>query len=99
MAMLEPQAPDSLLHWGFASAIFERPDGPGAYITEPMARIMMANSPELKKEFEARVASDAGLRRRSRRASAVVVRAVEIRSSGYECVSGGPGLAKDVVSL
>ncbi len=60
MAMLEPQAPDSLLHWGFANAIFERQDGPGAYITEPMARLMMANSPELKKEFEAKVASDAG---------------------------------------
>ena len=59
MAMLEPAAPDSLLHWGFANAIFERQDGPGAYITEPMARIMMAASPDLKREFEARVASDA----------------------------------------
>jgi hypothetical protein len=59
MAMLEPAGPDSLLHWGFANAIFERQDGPGAYITEPMARLMMGNSPELKKEFEDKVASDA----------------------------------------
>ena len=59
MAMLEPQAPDSLAHWGFCNAVFERQDGPGAYITEPMARLMMANSPDLKKEFEARVASNA----------------------------------------
>jgi hypothetical protein len=58
MAMLEPQAPDSLLHWGFGNAAFERQDGPGAYITEPMARLMMANSPQLKKEFEEKLASD-----------------------------------------
>jgi len=59
MAMLEPQGPDSLARWGFCNAIFERGDGAGAYIMEPIARMMMANSPELKKEFEAKVASDA----------------------------------------
>jgi hypothetical protein len=60
LAMLEPQAPDSLAHWGFCNAIFEGREGAGAYITEPMARLMMASSPELKKQFEARVASDPG---------------------------------------
>ena len=58
MAMLEPQAPDSLAHWGFCNVIFERQDGPGAYISEPMARMMMGSSPDLKKQFEDLLASD-----------------------------------------
>ncbi len=57
-AMLEPAAPDSLIRWGFLNAVLERGEGAGDYITEPVARRMMADSPELRKEFEAKVASD-----------------------------------------
>jgi hypothetical protein len=59
LAMLEPQAPDSLARWGFCNAIFERGDfGVGAYLSEPMARRMMADSPELRKKFEQQLAAD-----------------------------------------
>jgi len=60
LSMLEPQAPDSLAFWGFCNAVFEGGGrGAGPYIMEPIARLMMANSPELKKEFEQKVATDA----------------------------------------
>jgi len=60
LSMLEPQAPDSLARWGFCNTVFEgRQGGAGEYLSEPIARRMMADSPELRKEFEARVASDA----------------------------------------
>ena len=59
LAMLEPQAPDSLARWGFCNAIFEGREGVGEYLSEPIARRMMADSPELRKQFEERVASDA----------------------------------------
>jgi len=58
-AMLEPQAPDSLARWGFLNSIFEGNIGAGEYLTEPIARHMMADSPGLRKEFEERVKSDA----------------------------------------
>jgi hypothetical protein len=59
LAMLEPDAPDSLAKWGFCNAVFEgRRDGVGEYLSEPIARRMMADSPELRKQFEARLASD-----------------------------------------
>jgi len=58
-AMLEPQAPDSLARWGFLNSVFEGNIGAGEYLTEPIARRMMADSPELRKEFEERVKSDA----------------------------------------
>lgn len=57
-AMLEPQAPDSLARWGFLNSVFEGNIGAGEYLTEPIARRMMADSPELRKEFEDRVKSD-----------------------------------------
>jgi murein tripeptide amidase MpaA len=59
MAMLEPQAPDSLARWGFLNAVFEGREGVGEYLSEPIARRMMADSPELRKQFEERVAADA----------------------------------------
>ena len=63
LAMLEPQAPDSLAKWGFLNPVFEGGGrgggGVGEYLSEPIARRMMADSPELRKQFEARAASDA----------------------------------------
>ena len=64
LAMLEPTAPDSLARWGFVDAILGgggRGGGrgfEGAYLTEPIARRMMADSPELRKQFEDKLASD-----------------------------------------
>ncbi len=62
LAMLEPQAPDSLAKWGFLNPVFEGGGRGGAavgeYLSEPIARRMMADSPEMRKEFEARLAAD-----------------------------------------
>ena len=72
LAMLEPQAPDSLAYWGLMNSVFEggfgggggggrggRAGGVNEYLSEPIARRMMADNPELRKQFEAKVASDA----------------------------------------
>jgi hypothetical protein len=61
LSMLEPQAPDSLAHWGLMYAVFEgggRGGGVGEYLSEPIARRMMADSPELRKQFEEKLAAD-----------------------------------------
>jgi hypothetical protein len=56
--LLEPRAPDSLLRWGFLDAIFEQKESPDARVAETLARGMLAKDPELKAEFEAKVAAD-----------------------------------------
>jgi hypothetical protein len=60
LAMLEPAAPDSLVRWGFMNQVFEGGGrgGLGEYLSEPIARRIMADSPELRHEFEAQIASD-----------------------------------------
>jgi hypothetical protein len=58
LSMLEPAAPDSLIRWGFLNAVLEGREGAGDYITEPVARRMMADSPELRQQFEAKLAAD-----------------------------------------
>ena len=60
MAMLEPQAPDSLARWGLMNSVFETGfgGGVGEYLSEPIARRMMADNPELRKQFEAKLAGD-----------------------------------------
>jgi Zinc carboxypeptidase len=60
LSMLEPQAPDSLAKWGFCDAILSGGGrgAEGAYLLEPVARRMMADSPELRKQFEDKVAGD-----------------------------------------
>ncbi len=62
LAMLEPQGPDSLARWGFCNAVLfsgGRGGGEGAYLTEPIARRMMLDHPDLAKQFQDKVASDA----------------------------------------
>jgi hypothetical protein len=55
---LEPQAPDSAVAWGFVDAIFEQKEYGESYVLEKMAREMMAGDPQLKREFEHKVATD-----------------------------------------
>jgi hypothetical protein len=61
-AMLEPAGPDSLAKWGFCDAVFEgggaRGVDAGDYLAEPIARRVMADSPELRKEFDAKLAAE-----------------------------------------
>ncbi|MGJ4804223.1 M14 family metallopeptidase [Luteimonas sp. SDU82] len=59
MALLEPQAPDSLLQWGVFSNAFERKEYMEAYVAEAVARDMLAAEPALKAEFERRLREDA----------------------------------------
>jgi len=60
LAMLEPAAPDSLARWGFCDAVmFSGGRGAeGPYLTEPIARRMAADNPDLRKQFDDKVASD-----------------------------------------
>ena len=56
--MLEPQAPDSFLQWGFFLEIFTRTEYAEAYVLEPLAQKMLDNDAELKKRFQQKLASD-----------------------------------------
>src|SRR5690606_8837883 len=58
MALLEPQAPDSMLQWGLFNNAFERKEYMEAYVAEAVAREMLAADPALKAEFERRVRDD-----------------------------------------
>lgn len=59
MALLEPQAPDSFLAWGFFNACFERKEYMEAYVAEQAARIMLAEDPGIAAEFQRRLSDDA----------------------------------------
>jgi hypothetical protein len=56
--LLEPEAPDALVAWGFFNAIFERKEYAESYVMEPIARRMLAEDPELKQEFEEKLRTD-----------------------------------------
>jgi len=56
--LLEPQAPDSLMAWGFFNALFERKEYAEPYVMESLARDMLEKDPKLKEEFERRLAED-----------------------------------------
>src|SRR5690554_6689256 len=58
MAILEPQAPDSMLAWGVFNNAFERKEYMEAYVAEDVARDMLRD-PAVREAFEARLAEDA----------------------------------------
>jgi hypothetical protein len=49
--ILEPEAPDSYLQWGFFNTIFEQKEYGETYVMEKMAREMFVNDPDLLDEF------------------------------------------------
>ena len=57
--LLEPAGPDSLVAWGIFNAVFEQKEFGEGYVLEKLAREMMAKDPNLRKEFEQRLARDA----------------------------------------
>jgi hypothetical protein len=59
MAMLEPQAPDSLLAWGEFNNAFERKEYMEEYVAEDVAREQMAADPALAAEFKRKLETDA----------------------------------------
>jgi hypothetical protein len=56
--LLEPQAPDSLLQWGYFDAIFEPKEYGEPRVLEALARKMLAEDPALRQDFEARLKAD-----------------------------------------
>ena len=56
--LLEPQAPDSFLQWGFFLEIFTRTEYAEAYVLEPLGQKMLENDDELKARFEEKLAND-----------------------------------------
>ncbi|WP_394821508.1 M14 family metallopeptidase [Pendulispora albinea] len=56
--VLEPTAPDSLFAWGFFNSRLEYKENIENYVVEQLAREMIAKDPQLKVEFDAKVASD-----------------------------------------
>jgi hypothetical protein len=56
--LLEPEAPDSLVAWGFFNAIFEQKEYGESYVLETLAREMLADDPALRAEFLLRLESD-----------------------------------------
>jgi murein tripeptide amidase MpaA len=50
--LLEPDAPDALIRWGFFDAIFEDKEYAEPRVMEQMAREMLAKDPALQAEFE-----------------------------------------------
>ncbi|HQR25102.1 MAG TPA: M14 family metallopeptidase [Steroidobacteraceae bacterium] len=58
MSLLEPQAPDSYVSWGYFDASFEQKEYMENYVAEAVARDMLARDAGLRAEFEQRLATD-----------------------------------------
>lgn len=58
MALLEPEAPDSLFAWGEFNNFLERKEYMEAYVAEEEARKMLATDPKLAEEFARRLRED-----------------------------------------
>jgi hypothetical protein len=58
MALLEPQAPDSLLAWGFFNNAFEAKEYMEDYVAEDVAREQLARDPALAEAFRQKLAQD-----------------------------------------
>lgn len=56
--LLEPDAPDSFVAWGFFDAIFEQKEYFESYVMEDKAQDMMQRDPALAAAFRTRLASD-----------------------------------------
>lgn len=56
--LLEPEAPDSFVNWGFFNAFFERKEYAEAYVMEPVAKQMLKNDSDLRSDFYKRLNED-----------------------------------------
>ncbi len=66
MHILEPEAADSAVKWGFFHPVFEQKEYFSDYIFEPIAAEMLKRDPALREEFDAKVATDAEFARSAR---------------------------------
>jgi hypothetical protein len=58
MALLEPQAPDSLAGWGMFNTAYERKEYMEEYVAEDVAREQMAADPKVAEEFQRKLDTD-----------------------------------------
>ncbi len=58
VSLLEPESADSLLAWGFFNEILQRTEYIEGYVIAPLAEKMLADDPQLKAEFEAKLAAE-----------------------------------------
>ncbi len=56
--LLEPEAPDSFVSWGFFNAFFERKEYAEAYVMEPIAKRILESSKKLRAEFSEKLDDD-----------------------------------------
>ncbi len=56
--LLEPASPDSFFQWGFFLEVLQRTEYFENYVMEPLAELMLRESPELAAEFEAKLLDD-----------------------------------------
>lgn len=64
--LLEPQAPDSLLRWGYLDAIFEPKEYGEPRVVEKLARDMLQRSPAVAAEFASKLKTDPAFAANSR---------------------------------
>jgi hypothetical protein len=57
-ALLEPEAPDSFLGWGFFPEMLSRPAGAEAFVLAPMVDALLAGNADVKAAFEAKLAAE-----------------------------------------
>lgn len=60
VALFEPQAPDSLVAWGFFNACFEQKEQIEPYVAEQIAKAMFDADPSLQAEFALKLKDDPG---------------------------------------
>jgi hypothetical protein len=63
MHLFEAQAPDGMTRWNFFDTVLEFKEYSEDYVMEPIAREMMAKSPALAREFQAKLAADSAFAR------------------------------------
>lgn len=56
--LFEPDAPDSLIRWGFFNTVFEQKEYAEGYTLEALARKMLEADPKLREQFETKVRTD-----------------------------------------
>jgi murein tripeptide amidase MpaA len=66
MHILEPEAPDSAVKWGFFHPVFEQKEYFSDYIFEPIAAEMLKRDPALRAEFDSKIATDSAFARNAR---------------------------------
>lgn len=64
--LLEPKSADSFVRWGFMNQIFEQKEYYEDYVMEKLAEEILAKDPELRSEFEEKLAADQPFKNNSR---------------------------------